>query len=58
MDTQEEFFDYLIDYIDAAIDEKVGSSYYPEYDVKKKEWTKKDLKESLLKFSTELLHGR
>jgi hypothetical protein len=57
MTTQEEFFDCLIDYIDAAIDEKVGSSYYPEHDIAKKEWTKKDLKESLLKFSTELPHG-
>jgi hypothetical protein len=37
MTTQEEFFDSLIEYIDAAINEKVGSSYYPEHDIAKKE---------------------
>jgi hypothetical protein len=57
MTTQEEFFESLINYIDAAIDEKVGSSYYPEYNVEKKEWTKKELKESLSKFAAELFHG-
>lgn len=57
MNIQEEFFEILIEYIDAAIDEKVGSSYYPEHDVEKKEWTKKDLKESLSKFAETLFYG-
>ena len=56
MTTQEEFFESLIEYIDAAINEKVGNSYYPEYDAEHKEWAKKDLKESLSKFATELFH--
>ena len=56
MTTQEEFFDSLIEYIDAAINEKVGSSYYPEHDVEKKEWCKKDLKESLSKFAETLFY--
>lgn len=57
MTTQEEFFESLIEYIDAAIVEKVGSSYYPEYDVVRKEWSKRDLKESLSKFAAGLFHG-
>ena len=57
MTTQEEFFDCLIEYIDAAINEKVGCSYYPEHDVEKKEWCKRDLKESLSKFAETLLYG-
>ena len=57
MTTQEEFFDCLIEYIDASINEKVGSSYYSEYDVEHKEWAKKDLKESLSKFAAELFYG-
>jgi hypothetical protein len=57
MTTQEEFFESLIEYIDAAIDEKVGSSYYPEYNVEKKEWRKQELKESLSKFAETLFYG-
>lgn len=57
MTTQEEFFESLIEYIDAAINAKVGSNYYPEYDVERKEWTKRELKESLSKFSETLFYG-
>jgi hypothetical protein len=57
MTTQEEFFDSLIEYIDAAINEKVDCSYYKEYDVEHKEWAKKDLKESLSKFAETLFYG-
>jgi hypothetical protein len=54
MTTQEEFFENLINYIDAAIDAKRDSG---DYSIEREKSAKKDLKESLSKFATELFHG-
>lgn len=46
MTTQEEFFESLIEYIDAAID-VYEDGVYSEYNAKRKKWCKENLKESL-----------
>lgn len=56
MTTQDEFFESLIEYIDAAIDVYEDGNY-SEYNAKRKKRCKEDLKESLSKFATELFHG-
>ena len=56
MTTQEEFFESLIEYIDAAIDVYEDRNY-SEYNAERKKWCKKDLKESLSKFAETLFYG-
>jgi hypothetical protein len=56
MTTQEQFFDCLIEYIDAAIDAKSDDSGY--FSIEREKSAKKELKESFLKFTETLFRVR
>jgi hypothetical protein len=55
MTTQEQFFESLIEYIDAAIDAKRDDSGY--FSIEREKSAKKELKESLSKFAETLFYG-